>query len=155
MPSRQINDFIQKGNRKKIELVSRPVHDFEAVVVEEEPSASLLCSQEEIGQGQPVGQVVGPEHQSTKFDRVVFGPDSSRLETLDVLVVIVLEILDLSGRLPLFLPGLESWVLPGRQVSLFGLFGRVDRDDDRFPGSDCDGVTRGHHCEIKFLSVLL
>ena len=144
----------QKRKQKKIELVSRPVHDFEAVVVEEEPSAGLLCSQEEVGQGQPVGQVVGPEHQSTKFDRVVFGPDSSRLETLDVLVVIVLEILDLSGRLPLFLPGLESRVLSGRQVSLLGLFGRVDRDDDRFPGSDCNGVTRGHHCEIKFLSVM-
>ena len=24
MPSRQINDFLQKGNRKKVELVDRP-----------------------------------------------------------------------------------------------------------------------------------
>ena len=28
LPSRQINDFSQKGNRKKIELVARPVEDF-------------------------------------------------------------------------------------------------------------------------------
>ena len=32
MPSRQINDFSQKGNRKKIELVARPAQLLKGLV---------------------------------------------------------------------------------------------------------------------------
>ena len=38
MPSRQINEFLQKGNRKKIELVARP--DFRPSLVK----IKLFCS---------------------------------------------------------------------------------------------------------------
>lgn len=66
-----------------------PVHDFEAVVVEEEASAGLLRSQEEVGQGQPAGQVVGPHHQPAQLNRVALGSNPSGFEALNLLFVLL------------------------------------------------------------------